>query len=369
IAYLNEEDLNGATESISKAKNLEPNEPEIRETFGRIMGKRDSLDEVERLRAELQTLKAGADAKVWEAFSQFSQQMSGFSNEIKQVKELTTKNIDIASKNLEVSSKNLEVTMELKADIQNIFDNLNQSLMIYREELLQTVHEVEQRAEILSKRILLRIDELFVNLDQETQDRVEEGLSDYYGQLWNNMQEIRTFLITAEIVYRYMENRENLDFSPAVIPITKALESLLNEKVYSRIRTAIIPGDRMDIDKFKKIRDKNGQILETVTIGDAIHMFKDRDVINLAHNLGIFKEDITRVHYFTNDDRFIGRWPSSTLNLNPITLKGKLNLIREEYRNKVAHNEGIPLVTAQACRSYMIYGEAFLKELLGKLNL
>lgn len=282
--------------------------------------------------------------------------------EIKQNKEilLETKKVVV---------ENYELTSQIRRELLSVLPNIQKTIIELKTDLYSRFEDLDVIYNELSDKITDDIHNIQVKIDKHNYNKAEQYLEGFLGDCWNHINlEARGFFITSEVIYQAMKDLPELDFSPTLIPMTKALENILNRNLFERVLNSLTPRDIVNTNKFKNIRVKNGKnagnILEHATIGDIIYMFKDRDVLTVINRNRLFKQNIANDPYFSRDDRFI----NNKLNLTPQTLIGKLNLIRVKYRNKAAHQDGISKAAAEECRQYMIFGEAFIKEFLLKIE-
>lgn len=267
--------------------------------------------------------------------------------------------------------ENLILTKQIQSELKSIIPCTLKSIADYRNELnIKHQEDTETSCNLISEMIVGEVRKIQAKIDRHNCEKAEEYLERLFECSWSKIinLEAKKFLVTSEVIYSAMKDLPQLDYSPALIPITKALEDILDHFLFNEVVNNIPPTDIQDQNKYKSIRVKNGPnigtILDHSSIGDIIYMFKDSDVINLLVARRVFQGNIRSDPYFIIDDRFRNR----LLNLNPVSLIGKLNLVREKYRNKVAHKDGISKTTVEECRQYMLFGQAFIKEFLGKLN-
>ena len=86
------------------------------------------------------------------------------------------------------------------------------------------------------------ITEVVVYYDErEGTSEVKKGLAtkqlelEFGSTTWNRISnEVKKMLISAEITYNSLAEIDDVDYSPAIIPLTKALENILNEYIYHK---------------------------------------------------------------------------------------------------------------------------------------
>lgn len=289
---------------------------------------------------------------------------------VSEVKDEVKVNQEILIDTNNVVIKNYELTNQIRSELLDVLPAIQKKLTVLRTDLHTKFQDLEHVYDEISEKIIEEIQTIQVKIDRHNYEKAEQYLSNFLGDCWNIINlESQSFLITSEVIYHVMKDQQELDFSPVMIPMTKALENILNHFLFKRVVDNLTENDIHDTTKFKNIRIKHGrnagQILHHVTIGDIIYMFKDRDVVSVINRNHLFKQDVISDPYFSRDDRF----RNGEINLTPQTFIGKLNLIRDKYRNKVAHKDGISRTTAEECRQFMIFGEAFIKELMERLNI
>ncbi|MFW6016738.1 MAG: hypothetical protein ACOCRK_09900, partial [bacterium] len=215
-----------------------------------------------------------------------------------------------------------------------------------------------------------------------------------------------SFLVTSEIVYEVLSNRndvEELDFSSALIPLTKALELLLN-LVFKNMSFALNDIDKFSIyyyfDKGKAKRKK------TIALGPCINLLKDSHQIDvkkvkndyrLSWQIRKGKNSFDRkgCPYFKNKSRFLAINGDKVINFNRLKMFKGLSMIIQisynnlaqvafteskeqnrmilikaleyvlyNYRNKVAHKDGISLQKVNDCREILLQSHNLLWILL-----
>jgi hypothetical protein len=212
---------------------------------------------------------------------------------------------------------------------------------------------------------------------------------------WDRLdEECRSMMITSEIVYRTLVARQDadeLDYSASMIPLTKVIEYLLNE-IYSKLKGNIVfDGPEMNID-FNSVRffkDKNDtEPKECLEMGPAIRVLSDghlkfgnRGFVYASYflnpersrfeewkgNLYIdwsrlrdFKGTMLKCHSFDKGSDVEQLMLGSDTEYNRKVFIGALEYIKNCYRNKVAHKDGINREKMEKCREDMLIAQKLI---------
>ncbi len=228
-------------------------------------------------------------------------------------------------------------------------------------------------------------------------DRIIEyfnGLDENKG-CWERLDdECKNMMITSEIVYRTLVARkdaETLDYSPSMIPLTKVIEYLLND-IYNRIKYNIVfdgPGMNIDSRSVDFFRDKytmkprNG-----LEMGPAIKMLSDGflrfergNLVYASYHLGQGRSrfsqwygdehvdwDLLRdfsgikldCNSFETNSPVVKLTIGNDTNVNRRIFIGALEYIKNFYRNKVAHKDGIKRPRMEKCREDMLTAQKLI---------
>lgn len=224
---------------------------------------------------------------------------------------------------------------------------------------------------------------------------------DYFMGLDENMEcwerlddECRNMMITSEIVYRTLVARgdaEKLDYSPSMIPLTKIIEYLLND-LYNRIKYNIVfdgPGMNIDSRSVDFFRDKYTlRPKNSLEMGPAIKMLSDgflqfrRGGLEYAsYYLG---QGRSRFRQWRGDEHvewdLLRDFSGIMLDCNSFEVDspvekliigndtransrifiGALEYIKNFYRNKVAHKDGINRPRMEKCREDMLTAQKLI---------
>lgn len=288
-----------------------------------------------------------------------------------------------------------QIRQSLQADNENSEDIMNKLEEVYR--------DLSNR---LQKGFLGR-PEVERHIDVIEQSFRAKYCPNYQGRsllskLPHNLeQEIRNYLVTGEIVYRLLSSREDagsLDFSAALIPLTKAVEQILN-LIYRRMNVWAFPG--LDSNVRQSYFYGSDQKKASIEFGPGVGLFKDSKYINLRNgpnscwlqaaepyrdshfklwdgdrvvdisalrNLGagrnkkslrvdgqdrISRQTYTASIFFTQDD-----------DENRMLLAKGLDYIRVHHRNIVAHKDPVARTMVEECRDILLMTEDILWILL-----
>lgn len=212
--------------------------------------------------------------------------------------------------------------------------------------------------------------------------------------------EIWNYLVTAEMIFRYLkeQNDPDLDYTPALISLTKALEFVLFE-AYKKFDISDLNVDA-DIKKFTL--DKNNNKCSHLELGNLIYLLKDGSRISLdksnrtvfynknscystSHfdkwNNGVFniselakftKLDIIVTDYQKDKEPFAVHFsPKGKLDsekTNRAILARTLEHIKETYRNPAAHKDKMKETAVESCRKLMLETEQILWILLAIID-
>lgn len=214
-------------------------------------------------------------------------------------------------------------------------------------------------------------------------------------------QEIRNYLVTGEIVYRLLSSREDadsLDFSAALIPLTKAVEQILN-LIYRRMNVWPFPG--LDPKVKQSYFYDFDQKKPSIEFGPGVWLFKDSKYINVKNGPNSYwlqPDDLYRDSHFKlwDGNRVVdisalrnlgaGRnkkslrvdgWDRTNRQTytasifftqdddkNRMLLAKGLEYIRDHHRNIVAHKDPVARTMVEECRDILLMTEDILWILL-----
>lgn len=337
--------------------------------------------------------------------------------------------IDIYNRNKQFISFRVIIALEnfrQSADltVQNHIVALQRTAIL---EHLAKIDELRQQsdADSISDTIIRLTESLADMLRPEGYDRIKterlvrQSHNDFCNRFYSDIEgysildnlpheirnEIFNFFVTSEMIFRYLDDQgdESLDFTPALISLTKALEYVLF-CAYEKLDIS----DTEDVDSsilgHNFERGANGVYLKLphLELGNLIYLLKDGKQIYLdkpnasvrypadrlyatshfkkwnndVFNIGALKRfaplDIT-VSDYPDKDRaytvhFVTSGPDAD-DINRATLAKALEYIKETYRNPAAHKDRMPKSTVAACRELMLSSEQLLWILLSITDL
>ncbi|USL27993.1 hypothetical protein [Priestia megaterium] len=161
----------------------------------------------------------------------------------------------------------------------------------------------------------------------------------------------RDLLISGEIVFEHLINLgDKVDYSAAVIPLTKALENELYIYFHKEIEDYCVANSQTVPTVVREVNNPNLQN-KFFSLGSIHFYLKNTEY----HHIAIkylpkeFKGNYIKPYSFSRNGK-------------PITnsFSNDVYHIKEQYRNKVAHKDGIDKETAENCRDYMLLIEKVL---------
>ena len=231
-------------------------------------------------------------------------------------------------------------------------------------------------------------------------DFVMNNLKDYryptlVDAISGRFEKIMDYLITSEIVYELLRQRTTavtdkaLDYSPALIPLTKALEYVLNS-CFSRMNVHSV---RLQDVNTKVYFDKSNNVKQGIELGPCAFLFrtyKHVSVINGANNINYIDQLPKSLFYEWDGDQIfdIGilkkldhiqmRFETNNVEVSvPFTSDDMQNLhilflsilhISNNYRNVVAHKDPVTDVKYTECKNLMIQSENLLWIILNMIK-
>ncbi|MGB6409021.1 MAG: hypothetical protein WBF39_16195, partial [Planococcus donghaensis] len=174
-------------------------------------------------------------------------------------------------------------------------------------------------------------------------DKKEELISLFNGEKnWIKLDETtQDFLVSGEIVYDHLlPLGDKVDYSAAVIPLTKALEN----EIYIHFHREFV---NYCVAKRKDVPD----VVQEVT-GTYFSLASLNKYVNDVDYATIAKDYLPTT--------FKGGYVKLPKDINGKQFVKDVNNIRKNYRNKVAHKEGISKQTAINCRENMLLIEKML---------
>ena len=232
------------------------------------------------------------------------------------------------------------------------FSDLNHKMASYRKQFffffLRIISEFTDQVNDLSEKMQNKFDKEEIRLSQN-------HLKALFGDKWNMLHKhTKQYLITSDNIYNHLEEyNTQLDYSPAVISLTKALENELNLHFFK----ALIDYCKGRFGKnYKKwpngITNKyNTKPQKYFSLGSLTYLFHKEKQRNILFDM-IDKDNKNKTKKIIIKKSFKKKSNWKDFHL-------KLNKIRKNYRNRVAHKDRIPMTMAKECRNFMLEVEKF----------
>ena len=158
---------------------------------------------------------------------------------------------------------------------------------------------------------------------------------------WNRLSnEVQKMLISAEISYTSLAEIDDVDYSPAIIPLTKALENILNEYIYHKgIYQYFCTNDLSENKDYSKLYHWDKQ--------------KRRNYPNHSLTMGNFKVMFEKYQTYANENlKHILKY-NQERKIIIEEIRDSLKFVHE-YRNLVAHKDGVSASIMKDCRDKII---------------
>lgn len=163
---------------------------------------------------------------------------------------------------------------------------------------------------------------------------------------WLKLDEItQDFLISGEIVYdQLLHLGDKVDYSAAVIPLTKALENELYIYFHKELENYCVT-NMLPVPTVVQEVNNPSLRLKFFSLGSIDFYLRNQqyDTVAVAYLPTMFNGGYVKPYSFSRNG-------SITRN----SFSNDIYLIKEEYRNKVAHKDGINKQTAINCREHML---------------
>lgn len=310
------------------------------------------------------------------------------------------------------------VNIFLQQHISGLMDaSINDSIAAFKELRKRFAVDAPEEAELVSGQMLSAIDSVIKELSRKLQsqytgrDEVEMEIAklqkDFVAQFSLPVpngslisllpielrQDCLNFIVTSEIVFRMLskrEDRDKLDFSPALISLTKVLELILN---YVFKKMDADPSIGVGKDKGYYFND-DGTKKESIEFGACIYLLCDGGInvnnINGSISLSWYNNYIARgsrfdewggnrvldIERLKSFDRiklkidkkknkkviktFIASFSRNDSEYNRMLLAKGLEYIKDNYRNFVAHKDGVSMQSVQECREILLQSRFLL---------
>jgi hypothetical protein len=274
---------------------------------------------------------------------------------------------------------------EMEQRIEGLIEGLHRELQLsgeYSAYLRKTIEE--------SQRMFLRKYPALHTMSP-LENKIPRGL--YKG--------IMDYLVTAEQVYRCLSGQKDdpaitLDFSPAVLPITKALEQVLHH-IFRRMKMPASYAEGLEDQKI--FFTERGRLKSRLELAGLITLMKDGSFIRydpkrdtqpcyekpykFSHfkhwggdsvlDIGLLKQfrdiDIPFIYRVKGRDGQINDCESSMRfteddDTNRMLLALGLDYVREKFRNQIAHKDAVSMMVVDECRKVMLSSKYLLWILL-----
>lgn len=296
----------------------------------------------------------------------------------------------------------LEKLKAMRAEISNRKPDLNKADLNIENILKKFDEVVSELGSKLENQYIGREDvELYIDRLQmyfiETYNLDVPGNNLINKLPYEERKNCNNFLVTSEIVYKMLSrraDRNKLDFSPALIPLTKALELVLN-MVFQKI-----PFTESSIDeKSREHYFYNGDKKASIELGPCINLLKDSKKIFVKKNKYGNYVLSWRTGFLEGRSRFAAIHGEQAINFDRLSkfkglklmieqaskhiitiafnedtefnrmllIKG-LEYVKDNYRNIVAHKDGVSPDEVETCRRILIQSENLLWILLYIIN-
>ena len=333
---------------------------------------------------------------------------NAISYELRKKGESYSKKVEKYNKLLafELSESQHKVTENMNIVVQR---HLYQLLQMTATESLVKIQEIKSKAGEGEEETLVLIEDIIKSLTEQIMlssegrayvdfklELAQEDFITEYALNMNNhtlieklpnecQRDIHEYLATSQYVFDLLSSRdfkEDVDYSPAIITLTKAIERLLN-LVYKQIKDNTESEILIDAinDKQKKHFINSKGLKESLEMGPLLHLL-DKDFYekwDVSRYL-----DITKLESFAGlelpglgaaedeEHRTIkvkegGSFSSDPEN-NRVVLHNSIDYIRDEFRNKCAHKDPIKKDKALECREIMLDAQKLLWILLWIYN-
>lgn len=226
-------------------------------------------------------------------------------------------------------------TIEIKKRFREIIDGLDPQK---REEQIQNY--LEKMTEIATKKLS--------ETETDILNEKKRMLIDLFSETWTKLQdESKKFLLTTEVVYDSIKGNKYIDYSPACLPLTKALERELFINLVAVSQDYCRENIGPDRKKWPgPLRQKY------FMLGQLSQIYQNKKAREILKNSIKLKCKENTLDQECNLEKLI---------------KGSQH-IKDEFRNKIAHMEEISLAIAQDCRKYILLKEKFLIEFMNMLK-
>ncbi len=282
-----------------------------------------------------------------------------------------------------------ETIMKIKADSKT--DKLSDEAQAEIEKIVDILAQRQNTTGQIYQTMSDKID----RLEREFRENYHLGDQCLFDKLGDIESDVRKYIVTSELTFDYYyrfraEDREKIDFSPAIVSLTKALELILNKCVYRRMNvpdnSTAAMSDETKSSYFYKNNKKN-----EIELGSCIHLFMDSQYINFKSRTrrlvparimsykpfvewnGRAVIDFSKARNLAELEITVDSTPTvvrfdsdsdSSADYNRMVFAKALDYIRAAFRNKVAHKDSISFGAAEECKKLMLETENLLWVLL-----
>lgn len=289
------------------------------------------------------------------------------------------RNINLHLQNHLFKLQRKEVEQNLRR-VNALKRNLPQELTEEEQEsILADISEIARDIMVLTQGSTLRpeVERKITALRESFEEEYLQGQTDLMLKLPAHIRsDVHNYLVTSNMVFGMMEaqNDDTLDFSAALISMTKALE-LVMTYVYSRMDVKEYEGMS---DESREFYFKNGVPIKTQTLRPCIEVLKGR--ARFAQWGGEDVLDISMLRRFSNIE--LQTWSKKKNTIVPMRFRTgasgddqnmdalfrALSYICENYRNRSAHVEVVTITKVKECHQLLIDGQKLLWILLAILK-
>ena len=293
----------------------------------------------------------------------------------------TTKMLESLSMKVDRIEEQGERIEEQGTRIEEIVNEMQQQLMMLTEQIGFYQSLVQRQLEMASsddekERIMQAYaDECAVRIVEQTKpgseneiyELVKNELIESLGNAaWNKMEAAsQTFLITAKVMFRHLENMDDIyDYSGVCVLVTKALEVEMDKRFYTEFLAYLDGKYYPDYSQYPTalvFHDRQPLSPEKFTMG------------NIAYVLCYIEDNRDTAARKMNNRQKLVEYCSACLfpGLTEAEILAKasdyaqdIETIRVSYRNPSAHTNELQKINAKECFDYVLDVEKVLKKML-----
>lgn len=261
---------------------------------------------------------------------------------------------------------------DFRAEFQNYRDSKN--------------HNDSNIEEKLDHFLKLSLDSLMTKVQTRLNEKdlkwAKENLIDYFGnELWMSLEEeSKKFLITSEIIFHHLNSekyKKEIDYSPAVIPLTKTLENEIYNKFYLPLIEFFKKNISIDVNANwpgELVKEKRGTYsLQVFTFGSILNLmfYKWKTPLKKISRNGDFvlipkfqRQQVTAtIRTIVDSEKIFNQNAEIFDPAKRNSLEKEYKKILE-YRNDSAHKEFIIIDNALDCKNRILEGKHLLKQFM-----